>query len=769
MPLLWLSAAFLIGLTAGKYLSLPLWGWFVPAAALVAVSFFEQKLLGRFKRYRTVRNFCAVPIVLLIAFVFIGGGRFSSNIQHSSPEVLAWYNDSGTLRMEGVVTLPPEKRSNYAAMRVKVQKVYLSPTGKGIDVQGDVLVNVFNNSSLKYGDRVMLKGDPKTPSAGFDFSYRDYLARKNVFTVLYFPEVKLLASDQGSVALSLIYSWRASARQKIDELFVQPEAALFSGILLGMDADIPAELWESYRRTGTAHIIAISGYNIAILTGLIFGLFRKLFNRWWSVMIAILVVVFYTLLVGAESSVVRAAIMGSLALIGRQLGRRQAGLNALGITAAVMGFVNPTLPWEASFQLSFTATMGLVTLADPLQNGFTKMVMRRFSEKTARRLSGPVSEYFLFTLAAQIVTMPVIAYQFHQFSLVSLLSNPLVLPVQPIVMVLGGLAVLASFLWFPLGKILAFPAWLCAAYTDKVVTWLGKLPKASISLGNINLWVVIIFFVLFLFAYFTREYWKNIPWIRGFALTGCLLIIAFIIWESALPALDGRVQLKLISDKGKPSLIIKLPDGRSMLLHGGTDSGCIKVQSRSFLAFVDQKIDLLVLTDGSGSSIRELLGMMEGIPVNQISTPRVLPNSKSKDLLERVVSESGIDQAQYFPSQQIKLGNQANLIVLFDEEEGPAFLLETGRAKILIPGHNSVSEIKHHSPLPLEGVTMLILTEKNFVDDELRDWMLFQPVVVVWAGKQPYMGKTPANFWQLIQCSSINMSTDGQKVWFFKD
>ena len=120
-----------------------------------------------------------------------------------------------------------------------------------------------------------------------------------------------------------------------------------------------------FRTTGTSHIIAISGFNISIIAGLFTLAFSRILGRRWGVVVAILGVIIYTVLVGSSPSVLRAAIMGILALFARQLGR-QTGINTLAVTAAVMAGFNPNILWDPGFQLSFAATLGLVLYADPL-------------------------------------------------------------------------------------------------------------------------------------------------------------------------------------------------------------------------------------------------------------------------------------------------------------------------------------------------------------------------------------------------------------------
>jgi len=146
----------------------------------------------------------------------------------------------------------------------------------------------------------------------------------------------------------------------------------------------------------------------------------------------------YMLLVGADPAVVRAAIMGGFALFARQVGRRQQALNTMAITAAQMVVLNPNVPWDVGFQLSFAATLGLVLYAQPMQDGFANLLSYRIAKSKARKIAASVGEYVLFTFAAQITTLPIMAYHFGSISWVTFLANPAILPAQPPIMTLGG-------------------------------------------------------------------------------------------------------------------------------------------------------------------------------------------------------------------------------------------------------------------------------------------------------------------------------------------
>jgi competence protein ComEC len=175
--------------------------------------------------------------------------------------------------------------------------------------------------------------------------------------------------------------------------------------------------------------------------------------------------------VGADAGVVRAAFMGGLALFGWQIGRKGSGLNTLAITTAVMALFDPYVLWDIGFRLSFAATLGLVLYAEPLAQWFIDLIQRWTTEDRAEKLAGPVGEYLLFTLAANITTIPLILLYSGGISLLSPLVNLLILPVQPAIMVFGGIAMLSGSLLPLVGRLLAYLAWPFAFYTIRIVEY----------------------------------------------------------------------------------------------------------------------------------------------------------------------------------------------------------------------------------------------------------------------------------------------------------
>jgi competence protein ComEC len=516
MPLLWLSLAFLAGIALAASLPLSAGGWLI-LVGLAGLALFLRGVVRQRTRDRAgsipeeestqpqqpasfSRRLAAavrrlhlpVPVFGLLLALALGGWRYQmAQPRLDDPGHIAYYNDSQPVyQIEGVLLAPPEVRETRLDLRLSAESLRSLDEDAPVAVRGDLLATTWDWQDWRYGDRLLLQGKLETPPEGEEFSYRQYLRRQGIFTIMQPEEIELLKRNQGNPLLAGLFAFKKRALDTLYQIYPDPEASLLAGILLGVESGIPEEVERAFQDSGTAHIVAISGFNIAILAGLFAALFSRLLGRWRGAVVALACIAVYTVLVGAGASVVRAALMGGLTLLAAQIGRRQAGLNSLALVAALMALFNPYVLWDVGFQLSFMATLGLVLYAGLLTGVFVRLAGRRFPLETAQKLGRPVGEYLLFTLAATLSTLPVIAYHFQRLSLVSLLANPFILPAQPPLMVLGGISLGLGMLYQPLGQALAWLSWPFAAYSIRLAELFADLPGSSVGLGRVSLgWV----------------------------------------------------------------------------------------------------------------------------------------------------------------------------------------------------------------------------------------------------------------------------------------
>jgi len=256
--------------------------------------------------------------------------------------------------------------------------------------------------------------------------------------------------------------WIGEVRERLlailEKLLPEPMSSLAAGILLGVKAQMPKDFYTALVDTGTMHIVAASGYNVTIVGTAVIQVLGHVLPKSMAIVVAIIVILIYVILAGAGASIVRAAIMGSLSLMAFYFGRPVQARRLLYIAAMVMLLVEPSMIFDASFQLSFMATLGLL-LMEP--------VMKKLPEIAF------LHTYLYPTIAATLFTLPVIWWHFGRVSYISPLVNMMVLPVVPMIM-FGTLGVLGVGIVSPgVAQIIAWLLYPLLAYMVGVIRWWG--------------------------------------------------------------------------------------------------------------------------------------------------------------------------------------------------------------------------------------------------------------------------------------------------------
>jgi len=745
MPLLWLSLAFIAGILVANQLHLSRTFWLGLAhsilppqfhlfriiwlilAGIALLSAFLLRILSsrlNFKPFKLPPSTLVLASLALTVF-FLGAARYHSTLPFVDAHYIAWYNDREyELLVTGTLTDPPDERDTFTNLRVNVTGI---DTGDGtLPVHGLILARVSPGGDWHYGDVVRLRGHLKTPPENEDFSYQDYLAHQDIRAYMPDAAATRLPFTGGNPLLRLIYAFKEQAIDRLYRLFPDPEASLLAGILFGDDNGMPAALQQAYKNTGTAHIIAISGFNIAIIASLFVTLFSRLLGPRRGAVAAVIGITVYTVLVGATASVVRAAIMGGLAIFARQVGRRQNGLNTLAATAGIMAVFNPHTLWDVGFQLSFGATLGLVLYAQPLQDWFTALLARRLPIETARKISTLVSVYMLFTLAAQLTTLPIMAYQFGRISLVSVIANPFVLPVQPAVMVLSGLAVLLSFIYLPLGQVAGWVAWPFAAYTNRAVEFFNRFPHGIIVLGDFSILFVVLFYLILLFLTFAGPRLRQAlrPVLAPSVIVTALGVFVYLVWSAAFHAPDGYLHLTFLDVGSADAILIQTPSGRSILVDGGPSPSKLANALGRRLPSFDRRIDWLVIASPQEQEVAALPRILDRFPVENVLWAGNLGASYSAGELDRWLADNETPVTHAYPGAVLDLGEGARLEVLSVSPRGSVLLVEWQGFRALLPvGMNFDTLTELENGKAIGPVTVLLLADSGYAQVNPPEWM----------------------------------------------
>lgn len=806
-PLIWLSLAFISGIVLASTFKInPLYWVILCVLSLVVLvtSVISHRLTLDLSStahlrqpntphilYTTLKKFNTIgygikfplPLALLITAISLGALRYQKSQPIYSPAYLHYYNDSKPIYIvEGIINKPPEFRESNTELVIQVDRIRPTYDLQFISVSGMLLARISLEGDWYYGDRVRIKGYIQTPTETDDFSYRDYLARWGIYSYMEASQINLLGRKMGSPLLYAIYGLRERAHGVIYELFPDPEASLLAGILLGIDSDIPKPVMDAFNATGTSHVIAISGFNIAILSALLATLFGRVMNRWKALAATIVGITIYTILVGADSAVVRAGIMGGLSLLAIQLGRRQEGLNSLAITAAIMALANPRIIGDLSFLLSFAATFGLVLYAEPLSNIFKQKAARWIPQASMDRVAGYVGEYILFTIAAQVVTIPIIAYYFERISLISFIVNPIILPAQPLLMILGGLATIFGLIYLPLGKILAALALPFALYTIRMVEFFNHIPNRETLLGDIPLIMVLLFYAALMLVTFSGEKIKDyISKVKpGFPLA-VLSIITILVWQIVLVQPDSRLHLTLlnISGQGKSGngIFIHTPTGRYILINGGPSASLLSDALGRRMPLTNHTLDWLVIAVPSSDDIAALPRIVDrNPPANVLWAGATHGNSISRNLWNKLIeSQTPVTLAE--TGHTLELGAGALLKTLSVSSRGSVLLLEWQNFRALIPLGLDVGYMEQSDyGRDIGPINVLLLAENGYIPVNPPEWIMnLNPQLVLLSVAADDTSGLPSSEtisnlagYDLLRTDRdgwIHIITDGQYLW----
>lgn len=545
-------------------------------------------LLVTFRRHSTIALIIIGVVFFLTCFLHM---RLIMDPPRDKGHV-SWYINHGVTPFEGVIVdLPTTTSASHTSLTISVYRIY--EHGQARSIHGKVLLSVKTPRQDFYpGDVVRFKTQLRA-IAGFHnpgvFDYERYMHDRGIWVRGYISQpgaICVLRSGYDYPVLSSITRYRMYLKGLIATSAPYPESTILQASLLGTQQAIPDELREKFNRTGTSHIIAISGFNVGIVAG-----FAALLCRWtlslypplllWinlqliSSLAAGLLVVFYTFIAGAGISVLRATIMILVFIFALILGRIRLLENTLFLAATILLLFSPYLLFDLSFQLSFCAVYALIRLTPPL------MELMPFGERLPPIIEKPIRSVYAFviaTICATIGTLPIIVFHFHRLSPLVLFSNLLVVPILGVLVIpLITLVIVTAPVSVTITRGIIAIASFLVQLSIRIIDYLSSLPYASILLPHIGLGQV----ALYLTALVTFVLWLDQER-RKFIYLGISAVLSLTLVFTVLiphgPQGKGTFQLTALDVGQGQSLFLRLPSGEAMLIDGG--------------GFYDQSFDL---------------------------------------------------------------------------------------------------------------------------------------------------------------------------------
>jgi len=668
-PLIPLLCTFISGITIGHFLRI--------ADTPLVISLLLTLILLLAASIKKSDKLIAILVILSLFLL----GILNVNMylyQDTGAKHIINYVGKEKLILEGVICENPESSPDRTELTVSANR--LISDNADTRVEGLILLNVEGRQEFKYGDAIRFKTRLKEPHnfqnpGGFD--YVKYLRYKGVMVRGFIKDpagIVTLRENQGNIFKLHLERFRTYLRKFIMENSSSPEGEIIQAMILGDQKEIPKDVMENFNKTGTTHIIAISGFNIGIIAFLSFIVIRLIMKSSTylllrfnivkvSTIFAIVPVIIYTFIAGMGISVIRAAIMAVTFMIAIIFGKDRDLYNSLVIAALIILAVSPPSLFDVSFQLSFMAVWAILFITPRL----TMMIPHVNREEMPRHrvwvamICKNIVIFIIVSLSATLGTLPLIVFYFNRVSTVVLLSNLFVVPVLGIIAIPVCTALIIAA---PLSHGFALVFLKISLFLVKVsismVDIFASIPGSSFFLGTPSFIEISAYYLFLVVAVKVVDVWKKEKsetgetisfvspyWLR---VAAAALAFFFVIDASYLYMKDKATKSLIVTaiDVGQgSSVLVRLPGGKKILVDGGGiydnsfDIGKYVVAPFLWHERI-RHIDIVVLTHPHPDHLNGLIYILSNFNVKEVWTNGETAESDTYKDFIKIVNEKNM-------------------------------------------------------------------------------------------------------------------------------
>ena len=649
-PALFIALCYVVGILLGHRVTVS------PALfALCAVAV----IASGYALYRTGGNdSLALRLCMALCLVFAGAFWYAVQMRVvPSNDIRRLCDQRQRHTLSGTIVRTPEVRSRFTVVTVDADSIALRESGRRPADSGSMTpaagrmtpvtgrLQVRLNSGIeagRYGDRVLMTGRLRSPQparnpGGFDA--RTYYTSRGVYALMSVRDAAsyrvTLRNRSFSWQTGVIDPLRNSIDQSIDRTMRGDSAALLKGILLGERRQLPEELLDTFRTIGLAHILAVSGLHVGLITLVIFTLLFVLrLPRNLVVAGTLCILVLYAFITNLTPSVIRATIMAALFLAGRQLDRQTDTVNILAVAAIVILLIWPSALFDLSFQLSFLATYAIITgyprMKELLPEGLSR------SEKWWARW---LRDGLLVSVAAQIGALPVVAGTFHQVSWMSPVANLFIGPLVFLNTTFGVLTALTGPLFIEIAR-------LFSAVNTLVLYGMIHLSKAfsSVPTALVEVPAPSSLFFLSFYAAGLLLLWNPKDPGRQRARQGLAALSFLLVCYSLLP--DRALEITVLDVGQGDAIFIACPNGRTLLVDGGPGPPAYDAGARVIVPFLRAKghrrVDTMIVTHPHLDHYGGLSAVVESVDVGEVISSGVTSEAGAYRAWRETVERHGI-------------------------------------------------------------------------------------------------------------------------------
>lgn len=526
-----------------------------------------------------------------------------------------------------------------------------------------IRINVYGadgESDFSAGTRLVIRGVLEKPSpsrnpGGFD--YQQYLlsAKLPAMMTVKINEVIWTGPAKALPLMRFGLKTRDDILSSLKRNLSEEKAALMAAMLTGYREDLTSSMENAFSAAGLTHIMAVSGANLGILLLPLIWLFKMLgLDRRVAAICTMPFIIFFILITGMEASVLRASVMAFVILVGKVLDRKADLINSLGIASLAILVVNPFMLFHAGFLLSFGATAGL------------GLLYARVHRLIPEWLPVFIREALAATISAQAGVLPLLILFFNKISLISLLSNLLVVPLTGITSIIGMISVIADSFYAPLGTLTGYLLQGLLHIILFITDACASIPWAQVNVQHWSLTAIVVYYALLIPA---GAY--GLPFFIRYkkAVAACALLVGIILIVQGM--LPGRLKVTFVDVGQGDSALISTAEGRNYLIDGGgkyREEETGYTGQRILLPLLMHEgiteLDQVLVSHAHSDHLSGVLTLLQDYPVKSVGLPEYPGSEQDFAALIKICVERGITVQYLSMGDELKLDSKTTLRIL---------------------------------------------------------------------------------------------------------
>jgi len=654
------------------------------------------------------------PIALLLLLIGAWRANQDTSLQENSLDARV-QNQSLPITVRGTVSRDPTDSPRGTSVLLEQAEVEIDQTD--VPLPGLLSLRLDNPTpSPKYGDRIQIWGylalpEPKRNPGGID--WESVYRRQGIIARLYpqsASDVMVIGSAHKSPILTrFAYPLRHRILDQIHYWFPQASQPLVAASLLGEQEELDPELMQATRRSGVAHLLVVSGFNVGIIAIFLMGVFAVVRLPFpLRLILALLGIVVFALITEWRPPVLRAVIMAAILGGSYLVKRRWDSWNTLAAAAFLILLFRPGDISDAGCQLSFAAVASILFFYP----NFHQFLMRfRFSARIRRipAFGQWIYDGLIIAICAQIGTLPIVAAQFGRIPTLGIFATVLGAPLIILIIPLSLIVIVFGVIGIPQAAWIAESVGLLVSLFEKLTYHVSAISYSSLRIGDLNYAVVV---ALFLVIYFSWQY-KRL-WAR-WAVALCLVFVLNVaVWSHGEPNSSDKSELPAAMeitylDVGQGSAaIVRLADGQSLLLDGGPlkplnpaggsnwDAG-ERVVIPCLEEYGIDTLDAIFASHDDNDHLGGLMSVIEKYPVRCVYWSGIGGESEIFHQFREVLKKHQIEPIQItagqlipgFDSVSIRILHPDNTAVTYSDSSNDVSLvlqIQLGQVKFLFPG-----------------------------------------------------------------------------------